>query len=64
MSYGLLKNLDYTLLLKTISLSCGAKMRTPEQDKKNQQTCNKCGRIVGCDYHGRKHKCGCNQGDK
>jgi len=22
-------------------------------------TCKKCGRIVGCDYTGRKHKCKC-----
>ena len=34
-------------------------MRTPESDKRNQQNCKKCGRIVGCDYHGRKQKCGC-----
>ena len=34
-------------------------MRTAESDKRNQQACKKCGRIVGCDYRGRKHKCGC-----
>ena len=38
-------------------------MRTAESDKRNQQTCKHCGRIVGCDYRGRKHKCGCNRGD-
>lgn len=36
-------------------------MRTPESDQKNQQKCKHCGRIVGCDYRGRKHKCECNQ---
>ena len=36
-------------------------MRTPESNKRNQQTCKHCGRIVGCDYCDRKHKCGCNQ---
>ena len=39
-------------------------MRTPEQDKRNQQTCKHCGRIVGCDYRSRKHKCGCNRKDE
>lgn len=39
-------------------------MRKPESDKQNQQKCKRCGRIVGCDYHGRKHKCGCNQEDE
>ena len=38
-------------------------MKTAEQNKQNQQTCKHCGRIVGCDYHGRKHKCGCNRKD-
>ena len=37
----------------------GAKMRKPEQDKRNQQYCSKCGRIVGCDHHGRLRKCEC-----
>lgn len=26
---------------------------------KDQQTCKRCGKIVGCDYTGRKHKCDC-----
>jgi hypothetical protein len=34
-------------------------MRTAEYAKRNQQKCKHCDRIVGCDYHGRKHKCGC-----
>lgn len=34
-------------------------MKKPESDVKNQQKCNKCGRIVGCDYRGRKRKCKC-----
>lgn len=29
---------------------------------KYQQKCNKCKRIVGCDYRGRKHKCDCSRG--
>ena len=37
-------------------------MKEPEKDEKNQLKCNKCGRIVGCDYRGRKHKCDCEQG--
>lgn len=36
-------------------------MKQPESDQKNQQRCPKCGRIVGCDYRGRKHKCSYNQ---
>ena len=36
-------------------------MKQPESDKNNQQRCKDCGRIVGCDYRGRKHKCRCNQ---
>ena len=36
-------------------------MKTPESDKRNQQACKHCGRIVGCDYRGRKHKCYCQQ---
>lgn len=39
-------------------------MKTPEQDEHNQQKCKHCGRIIGCDYRGRKHECGCNQRDK
>lgn len=38
-------------------------MRTPESDKRNQQACSKCGRMVGCDYRGRKHKCICYRRD-
>lgn len=34
-------------------------MRTAESNKKNQQTCKRCGKIVGCDYRSRKHKCDC-----
>lgn len=34
-------------------------MNKTEWYKQNQQRCNKCGQIVGCDYRGRKHKCGC-----
>ncbi len=34
-------------------------MKTAESDQQNQQKCGKCGRIVGCDYRGRKHKCDC-----
>lgn len=30
-----------------------------ETDRKNQQRCKKCGRVVGCDYKGRKLKCNC-----
>lgn len=26
---------------------------------KDQQKCRHCGRIVGCDMNGRKHKCNC-----
>ena len=36
-------------------------MRTAESDKRNQQRC-KHGKIVGCDYRGRKHKCDCKSG--
>lgn len=25
----------------------------------DQQKCHLCGKIVGCDYKGRKHKCDC-----
>lgn len=39
-------------------------MKTPESDKRNQQRCDKCGRIVGCDYRGRLRKCDCNQGEQ
>lgn len=35
------------------------KMRKHETNEQNQQKCKKCGRVVGCDYRGRKHKCGC-----
>lgn len=38
-------------------------MRTAESDKRNQQRCKHCGRIVDCDYRGRKHKCGYNRRD-
>jgi len=34
-------------------------MRSPESDQQNQQKCKHCGRIVGCNYRGRKHKCDC-----
>jgi hypothetical protein len=45
---------------KRKDVTCGnckrsrAYMQTTEQQK-----CNKCGRIVGCDHRGRKRKCGC-----
>jgi len=50
-------------LLILLSHNQEQKMKTPESDKKNQQTCKHCGRIVGCDYRGRKHKCDCSRGD-
>lgn len=34
-------------------------MRTPEQNIENQQRCDKCGKIVGCNYHGQEHECDC-----
>lgn len=34
-------------------------MKKPESNKQNQQRCPRCKRIVGCDYRGWKHKCGC-----
>ena len=30
-----------------------------DNDKKNQQRCGICHRIVGVDYKGKKHKCNC-----
>ncbi len=38
-------------------------MKQPEQNKHNQQRYKHYDRIVGCDYRGRKHKCGCNRKD-
>lgn len=32
-------------------------MKQPESDVKNQNRCEHCGRVVGVDYRGRKHKC-------
>lgn len=34
-------------------------MKQVEQDIRNQQRCKDCGRVVGCDAKGRKHKCNC-----
>ena len=34
-------------------------MKEPERNEQNVQRCEHCGRIVGCDYRGRKHKCNC-----
>ena len=34
-------------------------MNKTDSNKKNQQACKKCGRIVGVNYRGKKHKCDC-----
>jgi hypothetical protein len=36
-------------------------MNKTDRSKKDQVTCNKCGRIVGCDIKGKKHKCECGE---
>lgn len=48
---------------KRIDVSCGNCLRSKIYRKlPDLVTCSKCGRIVGCDYRGRKHKCGCSPG--
>jgi DNA-directed RNA polymerase subunit RPC12/RpoP len=34
-------------------------MNKVEYDEQNQQKCDKCGRVVGINQHGRKHECEC-----
>ncbi len=42
-------------------VTCGNCLRTDIfRQAKNQHICRRCGRIVGCDVNGRKHKCNCN----
>ena len=41
-------------------VTCGNCLRSRiYKQTKDQQTCKRCGKIVGCDYRGRKHKCDC-----
>lgn len=41
-------------------VTCGNCLRSHAfKQTTEQQTCGKCGRIVGCDYRGRKCKCKC-----
>ena len=41
-------------------VTCGNCLRSRiYKETIDQQTCGKCGRIVGCDYRGRKHRCDC-----
>ena len=43
---------------KRADVTCGNCLRSRIYRKvKDQQKCKHCGRIVGCDYRDRKHKC-------
>lgn len=45
---------------KRESVTCGNCLRSRiYRELPDLVTCKRCGRIVGCDYRGRKHKCGC-----
>ena len=45
---------------KRADVTCGNCLRSRiYRETKNQSRCGRCGRIVGCDYRGRQHKCNC-----
>ncbi len=46
---------------KRKNVTCGnCKRSNSYKQKPNRQACNYCGKIVGCNYKGKKHKCACN----